>query len=119
MKTKISFLAATILSMLWGYSQTTCQEFKEYVESEDYGTTYYSYNSEAIRKVSFHEVTDDSYNTYYFAIVQFTSSFTEYIYQVGSGTRWDYARDYSESAGKAFWAHIQPYSDVLGCGPNF
>lgn len=100
------------------YSQT-CDEIMEQVKSADpYGTAYSSYTSEAIRKVTFHEVTDDSYNTYYFAIVQFTSSYNEYIYQVSSSTKFNYSLDHYTSAGKAFWDHIYPYHDQLGCGPD-
>lgn len=101
------------------FAQVSCDELKEYVRSEDYGMTYYSYGSEAITKVSFYEVSDDSYNTFYFAIVQFTSSYTEYIYQVSYNTKMNYALDYSSGAGEAFWAHIHPYRDVLGCAPDF
>jgi hypothetical protein len=72
------------------------------VESESYGSTYYSYDSDVISQVSFHEVTDDSYNTYYFAIVKFKSSLNEYIYQVSSSTKSNYSMHYRQSAGEAF-----------------
>lgn len=97
----------------------TCEEFMEYVKSESYGTTYYSYGSDAITKVTFHEITDENYRTYYFAIVQFTSSFKEYIYQVGSNTKFKYSMNYLDSAGKAFWNYIHPYNDNLNCAPDF
>lgn len=100
-------------------AQSSCQDIIDYVKSEGYGSTYYSYSSDAITQVTFYDVTDDSYNTYYFAIVRFTSSYTDYIYQVGSNTRNNYSMDYLNSAGKAFWNYIEPYSDNLGCGPNF
>jgi hypothetical protein len=100
-------------------AQVSCSKLKDYVESKDYGITYYSYSSSAVDKVSFHSVTDDSYNTHYFAIVNFVSSFTEYIYQVDSSTKFDYSMDYLSSAGKAFQVHIQPYNEILGCAPSF
>ena len=37
-------------------SQSTCEEFKDWVESKSYGQTYYSYGSDAISKVTFHTV---------------------------------------------------------------
>ncbi len=101
-----------------GIAQSTCGEMIDYVKTNSYGTTYYSPNSDAISQVSFYDVTDGNYNTYYFAIVRFKSSFTDYIYQVGSNTKSNYAVNYTDSAGKAFWNAIEPYSDVLDCGPD-
>lgn len=100
-------------------AQTSCSDMIEMVQSESYGTTYYSYDSDAISQVTFHEFSDDSYNTYYFAIVKFTNSYNEYIYQVGSRTKFNYSMDYLDSAGKAFWAHINPYNENLNCAPNY
>jgi hypothetical protein len=100
-------------------AQISCNELMEYVVSKDYGYTYYSSDSEAITKVSFHEIRDDSYNTNYYAVVQFTSSFKKYIYQVDSRTRFNYSLNYLTSAGEAFWKYIHPYRKVLGCAPNF
>ena len=34
------------------------------VKSESNGSTYNRYSSDAVSQVTFHEVTDDSYNTY-------------------------------------------------------
>lgn len=119
MKVKNLPILILLLGTIGVHAQTSCEELKEFVESKDYGTTYYSYSSDAIQKVSFHEVTDESYNTYYFAIVQFKSSYKEYIYQVARNTKWNYSMDYQTSAGKAFWEHIQPYNQVLDCAPNF
>lgn len=102
----------------YGYSQTSCFEMLQTVKSEDIGTTYYSSGSEAITKVSFHQVTTNDYQTYYFAVVQFTSSYQEYIYQVGSNTKANYSSAYSNSAGKAFYEYIYPYRNVLGCAPD-
>lgn len=118
----IKVLAVLFVLLLAGQTvngQASCEDLIEYVKSESYGSTYYSYNSEAIRQVTFYEVRDDSFNTYYFAIVRFTSSYTDYIYQVGSNTKFNYSTSYLSSAGKAFWKYIQPYSDVLGCAPDF
>lgn len=99
-------------------SQTTCSEIIEYVKSNSYGTTYYSFNSEAISQVTFYEIRDNNFKTYYFAIVKFTSSYQEYIYQVSSNTKFNYSMHYSESAGKAFWKYIQPFNEILNCAPK-
>ena len=100
----------------------TCEEIMEYVKSKDYGTTYTSYNSDAISKVTFYSIYEN-YQTLYFAIVCFKKKYSyscnEYIYQVGSNTKLNYSYEYYDSAGKAFWKYIQPYSKNLGCAPNF
>ncbi|WP_426429957.1 hypothetical protein ACPX19_10495 [Winogradskyella sp. HB-48] len=96
----------------------SCSELLELVKSKSYGVTYYSYDSEAISQVTFYEVSEN-YETYYFAVVRFTSSYKQYIYQVGSNTKFNYSLNYMDSAGKAFWNYIHPYNDVLGCAPNF
>jgi len=98
-----------------------CDDLMEYVKSKSYGTTYNSYLSEAISKVTFYELTID-YQYYYFAIVCFNRDYygcTEYLYQVGSNTKLNYSLDYLTSAGKAFWKHIQPYNENLQCAPDF
>lgn len=100
----------------------TCEEIMAYVKKEGgYGTTYTSYNSDAISKVTFYEITID-YKTHYFAIVCFKNKYSfrcsEYIYQVGSSTRLNYSRNYLSSAGKAFWKYIQPYNKHLSCASN-
>lgn len=101
----------------------SCDEIMEFVKSKDYGTTYTSYNSTAISKVTFYSVSVD-YQTHYFAIVcfkpnEYSYNCSEYIYKVGSNTKFNYSSNYYNSAGKAFWKYIEPYSDVLGCSPNF
>jgi hypothetical protein len=99
----------------------TCDEIMEWVKSESYGTTYTSYNSDAISKATFYDVTVD-YQTHYFAIVCFKKGSygcNEYIYQVSSSTKMYYSMNYVSSAGKAFWEYIEPYSDNLGCAPDF
>ncbi|WP_209404194.1 hypothetical protein [Pseudozobellia sp. WGM2] len=101
------------------YAQTSCSDLLNRVESESYGTTYSSYGSDAISQVTFYDLTDDSYNTYYFAVVQFTSSYNKYIYQVSSITERNYSYNYITSAGKAFWKYIQPYNENLNCAPDF
>lgn len=115
---KIVFLLILIVSSLTAKAQT-CSEFADYVKKKAYGSTYYSYNSDAISQVSFYKITDDNYNTYYFALVKFTSSYKEYLYQVGSNTKFNYSLYYMDSAGKAFWKYIQPYNEKLNCGPSF
>lgn len=101
----------------------SCDEIMEYVKKEGgYGTTYTSYNSDAISKVTFYQISVD-YKTLYFAIVCFKKEYSytcsEYIYQVGSNTKFNYSMNYLNSAGKAFWEYIQPYNENLGCAPNF
>lgn len=101
----------------------SCDEIMDYVKKEGgYGTTYTSYNSDAISKVTFYQLTVD-YKTLYFAIVcfkkEYSYSCSEYIYQVGSNTKLNYSMNYLNSAGKAFWEYIQPYNENLGCAPNF
>lgn len=101
----------------------SCSEIMKYVKKDGgYGTTYTSYNSDAISKVTFYEMRVN-YKTLYFAIVCFKkeNSFncTEYIYQVASNTKLNYSINYLNSAGKAFWKYIQPYNENLGCAPDF
>ncbi len=110
-----------ILIFIESYSQS-CEEIMDFVKSEAYGTTYRSYDSEAISKVTFYNVRIE-YKTFYFAIVCFKRKYSygcnEYIYQVSSNTKLNYSLDHYNSAGKAFWEHIQPHSGNLGCSPNF
>ena len=100
----------------------SCDDVMRYVKSNSYGTTYTSFNSDAISKVTFYTITID-YQYYYYAIVCFKpkNSFrcSEYIYQVGARTKSNYSMNYLNSAGKAFWEYIQPYNKNLGCAPNF
>ena len=99
-------------------AQMSCSELMEYVKSKSYGTTYYSFDSSAVSQITFYNVTDNNYNAYYFAIVKFTNSYKEYIYQVNSDTELNYSMNYTESAGKAFWKYIKPYNEILNCAPN-
>jgi hypothetical protein len=100
----------------------TCEEIMEYVKANGSSTSYVSYDSEAISKVTFYTVSVD-FKTLYFAIVcfkkQYSYSCTEYIYQVGSNTQFNYSLDHYNSAGKAFWKHIEPYNENLECAPDF
>lgn len=99
----------------------SCKEIMDYVKSSSYGTTYTSLTSNAISKVTFYTINID-YTTQYFAIVCFkgkTYGCTEYIYKVASSTKFNYALNYLNSAGEAFWKYIQPYSNELGCAPDF
>jgi hypothetical protein len=100
----------------------TCEELLEYVKSEYYGSSYSSYNSDAISKVTFYEALIN-YQYHYFAIVCFKRKYAyscdEYIYQVGSNTKLNYSMHYLSSAGEAFWKYIQPYNENLGCAPAF
>lgn len=119
---KIILIIAIALTTIAAKAQS-CDEIMEYVKKEGgYGTTYTSYNSDAISKVTFYQMTVD-YKTLYFAIVcfkkEYSYSCSEYIYQVGSNTKLNYSMNYLNSAGKAFWEYIQPYNENLGCAPNF
>ena len=108
------------ISTLTTYAQS-CQEMIDFVKAESYGTTYNSYTSEVISKVTFYDVQID-YQTYYFAIVCFKKEYSygcsEYIYQVASNTKSNYSMYYLDSAGKAFWKYIQPYNENLNCASN-
>lgn len=100
----------------------SCEDLIKYVKNESYGTTYSSPVSEAISRVTFHSVTIE-YTMYHFAIVCFKPSnysygCNEYIYRVGSNTRMNYAMNYLNSAGKAFWNYIQPHHRNLECSPD-
>ena len=118
--TIISFIILTLGGL--NVKAQSCEELMESVKSKSHGTAYTSYDSEAISKVTFYSV-NINYRTNYFAIVcfkrQYSYSCNEYIYQVASNTKFNYSLDHYDSAGKAFWKHIQPYADVLGCSPNF
>ncbi len=118
---KLIFLIFFI-SPTFGAKAQSCQEMMEYVQADSYGTTYNSYTSDAISKVTFYEVVID-YTRYYFAVVCFKQQYSfdcnEYIYQVSSNTEMYYSMNYLTSAGKAFWKYIQPYNDNLDCGPDF
>ena len=110
----------TLLFISFKVNSQTCDELISSVKSKAYGTTYTSYNSSAISKVTFYDIYEGS-RFYYFAIVCFKKSYSgcaEYIYQVTSTTKTYYSMNYLESAGKAFWAYIQPYNKVLSCGAN-
>lgn len=119
MKNIVLLILLTVLTVT--LNAQSCQEVMEYVKSKGYGTTYTSYNSDAISKVTFYQITVD-YKTMYFAIVCFKQKYSygcsEYIYQVGSNTKMYYSMNYLNSAGKAFWEYIQPYNMNLGCGPD-
>ena len=118
---KCLFILILITVSINAYAQS-CEEIMDFVKSKDYGTTYTSYNSDAISKVTFYTVSAD-YKTLYFAIVCFKQEYSyscnEYIYQVGSMTKLNYSMDHYDSAGKAFWKHIEPYRENLRCAPNF
>lgn len=105
-----------------GIQAQSCEELMQSIKSNHYGTTYNSYNSDAISKVTFYDVTID-YSNYYFAIVCFKQKYSygcnEYIYQVSSNTKFNYSLNYNSSAGKAFWKYIEPYNKNLGCAPDF
>ena len=119
MKNIILFILLSITSIT--LKAQSCDELISYVKSNGYGTTFTSYNSDAISKVTFYQITED-YKTLYFAIVCFKQKYSyncnEYIYQVSSNTRYYYSMNYMNSAGKAFWEYIQPYNDNLNCAPN-
>lgn len=119
---KLQLILFTFFLNLTCISQT-CDEYIEYVKSKSTGNTYNSSSlSEAIKKVTFYEIREN-YKTYYFAIVcfktnKFSSQCSEYIYQVASTTKSQYALHYFSSPGKAFWKYINPYNENLGCAPN-
>lgn len=115
-------LCLCILFSSWTATSQSCEELIEFVKNDSYGTTYSSPLSDAISKVTFYTTRID-YETYYFAIVCFKSKYsygcTEYIYQVGYNTKFNYSMNYMDSAGEAFWEYIQPYHKNLKCSPDF
>lgn len=100
----------------------TCEELIESVKTNYSGTTFTSYTSDAISKVTFYDAIIDN-QTFYFAIVCFKNEnlygCSEYFYQVASSTKLNYSTSYLTSAGKAFWKYIQPYNENLDCAPSF
>lgn len=118
---KSLFYLILIFGIFKANSQS-CEEWIEYVKKESYGSTFTSYNSDAISKVTFYNARID-YKNYYFAIVCFKQEYSygcnEYIYLVSSNTKINYSMNYLSSAGKAFWKYIQPYNENLGCAPDF
>lgn len=115
MKIKLLFITLFITVSIKAQS---CEEVLKFVKSSGYGITYYSYSSTAISQVTFYDIYEN-YKTYYFAIVRFNNSYKEYVYQVGSNTKYNYSINYLDSAGEAFWNFIQPHNKNLGCAPNF
>lgn len=118
---KLLFFCLCFFFSSWTVKAQSCEELIEYVKNESYGSTYSSPLSDAISEVTFYTTTIE-YDTYYFAIVCFKSKYsygcTEYIYQVGSNTKFNYSMNYLNSAGEAFWEYIQPYHRNLKCGPG-
>ena len=119
---KKNILILVLLISYFNINAQSCEKIIEFVKSKDYGTSYTSYDSDAISKVTFYSISVD-YKTLYFAIVCFKKEYSydcnEYIYQVSSNTRMNYSLNYLDSAGKAFWKYINPYKDNLNCSPNF
>ena len=120
---KKNFLIFFLLIGINSVHGQSCEELLSYVKSKGgYGTTYTSYNSDAITKVTFYDIMID-YKTYYFAIVCFKDQYSfnckEYSYQVGSNTKWNYSINYLESARRAFWKYIHPHNQNLQCAPKF
>lgn len=116
MKTKllITFLFINLVLI----KSQSCQETLDLVKSNGYGVTYYSPSSKAISQITFYDVSID-YKTYYFSVVKFTNNFSkEYIYLIGSNTKYNYSINYLNGAGEAFWQFIAPYNKNLGCGPD-
>ena len=119
-------MKAIFLTILLSLSSNTtfsqsCEEQIEYLEDNYYGSTYSSPTSTAISKVTFYQATID-YRTVYFAVVCFKSKYSygcnEYLYQVGSNTKYNYSMNYLDSAGKAFWKYIEPYGDNSPCASD-
>lgn len=116
------FFFLILILGFYNFNAQSCKKLLTSVKSKSYGTTYTSYNSDAISKVTFYSLNID-YKTHYFAIVCFKKEYSyscnEYIYKVAYNTKLNYSLEYHNSAGKAFWKYIQPYAKVLDCSPNF
>lgn len=115
-------LSLMLISFIFEMKSQNCNEMIDLIKSKGNGSTYTSYNSDAISKVTFYDIFIE-YKTYYFAIVCFKQKYSyscsEYLYQVASNTKFNYSMNYHDSAGKAFWKYIQPYNEVLKCAPEF
>lgn len=115
-------LAFILIALSFASNAQTCDEIMEHVKSGSSSTDYISYNSDVISQATFYNVRID-YEPCYFVIVCFKQEYSygcnEYIYQVESSTKTSYSMNYKSSAGKAFWDYIEPYSDKLGCAPDF
>ena len=79
---KSLFLLFALFASVNSNSQS-CEELMEYVKSKSYGSTYSSYTSDAIQKVTFYDVMID-YKTHYFAVVCFKR---KYSYELKSAAR--------------------------------
>ena len=100
-------------------SKSPCDELIDIVESKSrISKTYDSPNSEAISWVEFHQV-DYKFIPYNFAVVCFNNNkwgkCSEYIYQVNMLTEIYYSSTYRVSAGRAYWAYIEPHRGDLNC----
>ena len=96
------------------FAQDDCDELIEYLTTNYNGRAYANPSSSSIEEVVFYSYYDDN-ATYYYAIVEFTTSYDKFVYQVDNLTEDDYAENYSESAGRAYWDYIEPHKDFLGC----
>lgn len=119
---KRKLLIIFLFVQCFNLNSQSCEKLIELVKSKSYGTTYNSYDSKAISKVTFYSVYEN-YKNLYFAIVCFKKEYSyscnEYIYQVSSNTKLNYSLNYLDSAGKAFWKYIHPYRNNLDCSPKF
>ena len=118
---KALFFILIACTSQYGLSQS-CQEQIAYLEENHYGSTYSSPLSDAVVEVTFYDVTVD-YDELHFAVVCFKREYSygcsEYLYQVGWDTETNYSMRYLDSAGKAFWKYIKPYSDNSPCAPEW
>lgn len=53
----------------------TCEDLINYIKSESNGTTYTSYDSDVISKVTYYQISND-YNTLYFTKVCFKQKYS-------------------------------------------
>ena len=67
---KKPFYIVLFILCFFDVKSQSCEEIMALVKSESYGTTYTSYNSDAIAQVTFYDVTID-YKMYHFVIVCF------------------------------------------------
>lgn len=115
---KLIFSIILLFFLINLYAQS-CKETLDFVKSKGYGMTYYSPSSKAISQITFYDVNIE-YKVYNFAVVKFTGNFyKEYIYLIGSNTKYNYSMNYNNGAGEAFWKYIAPYNKNLGCAPDF
>lgn len=113
------FVIAVLFSAKITTAQTSCSKIKSYVKLESKGDALQIINNSFLSKITFHEFTDQYNKSHYYAIVRFTNTYKDYVYQVNADTKRSFKEQYRKDPKKAFMNLIHPYNNRLYCGPNF